>query len=145
MTELHDHLAAYLRGEMTLRQFEEWFVPTTWDARDEDDPRVELVRNIIDARIAEFTHGDWDEDELKDFLHPFVETKVIPLAANSGGIPKVCTANESSVRHTPLDLPLLRAPIALPIAPDPQILTRRPNALNEEPEGNLRQQLFVEA
>jgi hypothetical protein len=144
MTELQDHLAAYLRGEMTLRQFEEWFVPTTWDARDENDPRVELVRNIIDARIAEFTHGDWDEDELKDLLRPFVETKVIPLAASTDGPPHLRTAVQSSVRRVPLTITLGQG-VGRLLAPNPQVLASRPDSLDDEAERNPHEQFVLQA
>jgi hypothetical protein len=66
-------LSAYLAKEISLHEFEDWFFPETWEADQLDNfPLVNLVYGIK-LRLAEFTNGDWTEDELRDWLRPFVE------------------------------------------------------------------------
>jgi hypothetical protein len=146
MTELQDRLESYLSGKTTLREFEEWFVPATWDAQDTSNPQLERLRNIIDARIAEYTNGDWTEDELKDFLRPFAETKVIPFALNTHGVAQVRTGNQSTVHVQGVALTIAPATgAATLLAPNPQVLASRPESLDDEPERNPREQFVLEA
>ena len=73
--EIRDRLAQYLDGEISLRQFEDWFVPVAWNvARNANDGTVALVGEI-ELRLAEFANGHWTEPELR--------TKLQPLATSS--------------------------------------------------------------
>jgi len=36
--EIREHLARYFAGEISLRQFEEWFAPRAWDIHQVADP-----------------------------------------------------------------------------------------------------------
>jgi len=139
LSELQQHLLNYLNGQTTLRQFEEWFVPATWDVQDTDNPQLIETRNAIDARIAEYTNGDWSEDELRNFLRPYVETKVIAFPANASSTPRQHTANESYVRRIPLTFTL--APLSL----NPLILATRPDALDEQAERNSHKQFVLQS
>lgn len=65
-------LARYLRGEQSLDEFGDWFVPTTWDVEKERDPALaEFVYEIM-LRLAEYSNGDCSEEELKRLLRPLV-------------------------------------------------------------------------
>jgi hypothetical protein len=140
LTELQDRLLAYVRGQITLRMFEEWFVPVTWDVHDEDDARLVALRNLIDARIAGYTSGDWTEEELRDFLRPIAETRVIPLASGATNEVSTRTASQSSVRR--MKLTLDPTPGALPlVSPNPEILATRPDTLDDEAERNAHEPL----
>lgn len=68
-------LARYLRGEDSLAEFEAWLVPETWDIAPQSDRSAHDLATAITLRIAEFTNGDWTEDELREAL-----TKVLPPA-----------------------------------------------------------------
>lgn len=65
-------LARYLRGEMSLHQFDEWFVPATWDVeKTGDQATIDLTyENVL--RLAESSNGDCTESELKSLLRPLV-------------------------------------------------------------------------
>jgi len=64
---------------MSLRQFEEWFVPTTWDIRSEKNPEAESLVDDIEMNLAEFSDGVLTRDELWKELtriaRPFVTPK----------------------------------------------------------------------
>lgn len=66
--QLRNRLAQYLNGEVTLEDFEEWFLAATWD--DGQDGDLGALVSAIRHRLAEFSNGDWSEAELKDLLKP---------------------------------------------------------------------------
>lgn len=79
--KIRERLASYLAGEITLHDFEDWFFPTTWDIdREGDSALIELVYGIK-LRIAEFSHGDWTEDQLHSFLRSLLEKHTIMPAS----------------------------------------------------------------
>lgn len=70
---IRDRLAAYLAGEISLREFEDWFFPETWDVDQLNNLALTNLVYGIKLRLAEFSHGDWTEKELHDLLRPFIE------------------------------------------------------------------------
>ena len=79
---LRSHLARYLSGADSLRTFDEWFVPATWDVdRAGDQATIDLTYEII-LRLAEYSNGDCTEEQLKDLLRPLVAAPV-PSAATA--------------------------------------------------------------
>jgi hypothetical protein len=83
-------LTNYLSGRISREQFEDWFIPATWDASGIEDPdTLRLVRRIK-LRLAEFLNGDWSEDELRDNLSTLVDRvpvyRIAMPAAASGRV-----------------------------------------------------------
>lgn len=75
-SSIRQHLAQSIMGETTLRRFDEWFVPATWDVdRSGDQPLIDLTYEII-LRLAEYSNGDCSEAELKALLRPLVDAAV---------------------------------------------------------------------
>lgn len=74
---IHEKLAEYLAGEISLREFENWFFPETWDVDQIDNPALANLVYGIKLRIAEFSNGDWTESELHSMLRSFLEKYVI--------------------------------------------------------------------
>ncbi len=71
--EIRNHLAAYLAGEISLHDFEDWFFSKTWNVDQMNDPAfIDLVYEIK-LNWAEFSNGDWTEEELRSMLRPLVE------------------------------------------------------------------------
>lgn len=71
-SRIRHRLARYLTGDITLRRFDEWFVPATWDVdKSGDQPTIDLTYEII-LRLAEYSNGDCSEAQLKDLLRPLV-------------------------------------------------------------------------
>lgn len=71
---IREKLSAYLAKEISLREFEDWFFPETWEVDQPDDFSLINLVYGIKLRLAEFSHSDWTEDELRDWLRPFVES-----------------------------------------------------------------------
>ena len=66
-------LARYLAGEITLREFRTWFVPSTWNVHRTGNPAAEKLTGEISLRIAELTSGHRTEGEIRTMLLPLVQ------------------------------------------------------------------------
>lgn len=78
--EIRRHLASYLVGEISLQDFEDWFVPSSWDIiHSRNQSAITLVYEI-ELWLAEFSDGFWSEEELKNHLKPLVNNYLIDLA-----------------------------------------------------------------
>ena len=65
---IRHQLARYLRGEITLRDFDAWFVPATWGVTQDDDPAAYDLTNEIYLRLAEYSAGHRTEQEVQEML-----------------------------------------------------------------------------
>jgi hypothetical protein len=74
---IHEKLAEYLAGEISLREFEDWFFPETWDVDQMDNPTLTNLVYGIKLSLAEFSNGDWTGAELHSILRSFLEKYVI--------------------------------------------------------------------
>jgi len=74
--EIRERLGRYLSGETSLREFDTWFVPATWDVECQTDPRAYDTTNEIYLRLAEYSNGDWSEAELRQLLRELIAAPV---------------------------------------------------------------------
>ncbi len=72
---IQEQLRRLVSGEIALDAFRDWFTPTAWDIDDDASEDVRQLAYEIEHRLAEFTNGDWDEQELKLLLRPFAERR----------------------------------------------------------------------
>ena len=68
--EIRAHVDQYLAGEISLGELDDWLWPATADIEQIDDQVSRDLTNEIILRLAEYSHGDWTEAELKDLLRP---------------------------------------------------------------------------
>jgi len=72
--KIREQLADYMMGKLSLREFEDWFFPETWDIDEIENTDNQTSTNLanlvygIKLRLAEFSHGDWTEVELRSML-----------------------------------------------------------------------------
>ena len=57
----------YVHGRKTAHEFEDWFLPATWDLSNEHGAAGALA-NEIRLRMAEHDMGHADDDEYKELL-----------------------------------------------------------------------------
>lgn len=79
--EIRDALSRYLREEMSLRDFQRWFVPQTW-ADDPGDASTQELIDRIDLRLSEFTSGYWTEQDLRQELGEILQSQSIEVILN---------------------------------------------------------------
>lgn len=78
---IREQLARYLRGDMSLAEFEAWLIPETWELSPKSDHKTYELATEITLRIAEFTSGDWSEDELRGALRRLQAVPELTLSA----------------------------------------------------------------
>jgi hypothetical protein len=70
--EIRNKLASYLVDEISLEEFEDWFVPSSWNVVNSPNRiAIDLVYEI-ELLLAEFHNECWNEDELRGYLRPLV-------------------------------------------------------------------------
>jgi hypothetical protein len=74
VTQIHELLAQYLSGQISLRDFKRRFVSATWDVAQLGNRDAERLVYEIELRLAEFSNGHWTEPEFKRILRPILET-----------------------------------------------------------------------
>jgi hypothetical protein len=62
-TEIRRKLRDLVDGRVSVREFQAWFVPATWELN-EDGTATEELAAEIELRLAEFSNGHRTEDEL---------------------------------------------------------------------------------
>ncbi len=80
---IREQLAKYLSHEISLRDFKDWFFSSTWDVDRIGDPVLTDLVYDIKLDLAEFSHGDWTEEELHDLLRSYLEKQVIGIPENN--------------------------------------------------------------
>lgn len=97
--DIRSHLRNYLRGEATFREFEDWFVDATWDARNAsgDFATLSLIYGV-ERVVSEFTSGHRTEKQLRRFLEPLSDDSDKLVFSSSSAI----TRSPTFVAHTRL-------------------------------------------
>jgi hypothetical protein len=80
---IREQLAKYLSHEISLRDFKDWFFSNSWDIDRIGDPVLTDLVYGIKLDLAEFSHGDWTEEELHDLLRSYLEKQVIGIPENN--------------------------------------------------------------
>lgn len=105
---IRQQLADYLAGKISLRQFEDWFFAETWDS---DEAENQILANFvysIKLRLAEFSHGDWTEAELRSMLLSILEKHEIVVGnTTSPRQPQVVYGTSS--RNYSMQMPIIYA------------------------------------
>jgi hypothetical protein len=71
--EIREKLASYLVGEISLEEFEDWFVPASWNVgQGKNQSAINMVYEI-ELRLSEYSDGFRNEDELRSLLKPLLE------------------------------------------------------------------------
>jgi hypothetical protein len=91
-SEIRDQVAKLLFGEISLQEFEDWFVPATWDAHKAGDAEAENLTDEIDMSLSEYTSRQLSPEQLRSGL----AGAVFPLAKNRFGDPIPSPVPESN-------------------------------------------------
>lgn len=79
--EIRDRLARYIAGELSLKAFEDWLIPATWEIHKFGDQDLVALAGAVKRRLAEFSSGHWTEEELKRQLMPMVTRYKLDLVS----------------------------------------------------------------
>lgn len=81
--EIRDKLAKYLANEISLEEFQDWFVPGTWEVRESGNTSAIELSAEIALRLAEFSNGHWTELSLREKLRPLLESYVVRVSCGT--------------------------------------------------------------
>lgn len=102
-------LRRYLQGGQSLREFVRWLAPRL-ESLDRDRDADDLAHEAY-LRIAEYTNGDWTEDELRAFFRPLVTTYVATWPSNAVTIQTGTSSAVSLTTQFPSTLVVERSPL----------------------------------
>jgi len=83
--EIRTELAKYLASELTLRAFEDWFVPASWNVHQTGNAGDADLVYTIELHLSEFSRGHWTENELRALLLPLVTDYRVPAGDDVTG------------------------------------------------------------
>jgi hypothetical protein len=74
--DIRERVTAFLAGELTRTQFQDWLVANTWDVEQRGDPQATDLTYEIKLALAEHSRGDISWAELQDRLRDAIKTAV---------------------------------------------------------------------
>ena len=74
--DIRERVTAYLAGDLTRSQLQEWLVANTWDVEQRGDPQATDLTYEIKLSLAEHSRGDISRIELQDRLRDAIKTAV---------------------------------------------------------------------
>jgi hypothetical protein len=66
--QIRSRISDWLDGEISLSEFEDWFVPATWNIHKGNDPEAEELTDEIELSLSEYSGEYLSLDQLKDKL-----------------------------------------------------------------------------
>lgn len=137
-SQIRAQLARYLDGELSLEQFEDWFLPATWNVHLAEDDEAANLAYDIDAVLAQASSERWPEARIKASLGDVLSI----IRLQIGDPPREHTSAANTTRESRFAMPsveykLLSTPrredevvgvgslSTLTVAPGPWILERR--------------------
>lgn len=91
--EIRERLGEYIAGQVNLREFEDWFIPRSWNIEKAGSSDAEKLAGEIELRLAELSDGHWTEDEMKDLLRPLVHVQEYAPTTGTGSSGKSKISN----------------------------------------------------
>ena len=96
LVEIRQRLSMWLDGEISRAQFEDWFVPATWDVHKSGDANLEKLVDEIELYLSEYSDGYLSKQQLRDamvsILSKFSSHQVVVFATVSWGSVRSQTA-----------------------------------------------------
>ena len=80
--EIRDWLNRYLRKDISLREFQRWFVPATWNIDETSNAEAKHLAAYIDLRLAELVNHHWTEQEFREQLDRVLENQTYEFRRN---------------------------------------------------------------
>jgi hypothetical protein len=89
--EIRQYLARMLSGHISLDEFEDWFLPYSWNIHKHGDRDAQELAYAIEHRLSEWSDDLLTEEQLRDEL-----ASMLPFALNATPLPVVITTGTSS-------------------------------------------------
>lgn len=111
-SSIHEQIIAFLVGDLSLPEFQDWLVGATWDVEQRSPQSVDLTYEIKLA-LAEHSRGDISAHALRERLSDLAETvtKIAHMGTSTGPILVFGTSSESIIVES--GSPLVRTQYAV--------------------------------
>jgi len=98
--QIRERLSRYLRGEISLDRFEDWFVEGSWNMHLHSEEAAQKLAAAVELRLAEYSSGHLDEASLRNELLPLVN-KSTSVVSFGGGLPAGGSGSNNNIiaRH----------------------------------------------
>jgi hypothetical protein len=131
-TVIREQLTRYLSGEISLQEFQRWFISTTWDVEQSNDLAAEELAQAIELRLAEYTNGDWTEQELRGWLRSLVFVLTITFGVQITVYPSSNTVIADRPFNETILFPALESGTHVIGGPSPRYLILSPPSVESE-------------
>ena len=92
-----EQLSRYLGNQISLDEFEDWFVQASWNAHRESDPVAFKLSSVIELKLAEHSSGHLSEPNLKEELSALTQPLVVYFSFPQGTGQPVLTGASNPV------------------------------------------------
>lgn len=96
--EMRKQVVRYLARELSIAELQVALAPLAWNADRRADPASAALAHDLDLLLAEFSHGDWSEDEIRQRLRPVVANYIVQEDSRA----LVTSSSSSSFSNAPI-------------------------------------------
>lgn len=72
--QLRDRVSEYVKGVVSLADFEDWFARESWNIHKSDDLAAQRLAYSVELRLSEHSSGHLPEQELREELNQLVSS-----------------------------------------------------------------------
>jgi hypothetical protein len=98
--EIREQIARYLAGQISLQDFEDWFVARSWNFHEAATPLMQEIVSQVELLLAEHSNSHLDEQSLRQKLLPLVTDYVVEYRPDSSA-PHISTSSVSESPQSP--------------------------------------------
>ena len=96
-SDIQEQLSRYLGNQISLDEFEGWFVQASWDAHRESDPLAFKLVSAIELKLAEYSSGHLLEADLQEEIRALTEPRFVYFSFPQGSGQPVLTGASNHV------------------------------------------------
>jgi hypothetical protein len=78
-TQIRSQIRRLLSNEVSLRDFQKWYVPVTWDIDRSNEVAAKNLAAEIDLKLAEYTSGHLTESEVRQDFSKLLENQTLEI------------------------------------------------------------------
>ncbi|SRR6266545_1724490 len=91
---IRQKLIDYLQNAISLDEFQEWFVPNTWDIHLSGEPGAIALTNDIELRLSEYSSGHLPEAQMRREFSQLLSYATLTLGSVSSS-PRIQASSSS--------------------------------------------------
>lgn len=92
--QIRQRLISYLINAISLRDFQEWFIATTWDIHLSGEIGTIALTNDIELRLSEFSSGHLPESQMRREFSQLLSFATLTLGSGSSS-PQIHSSSSS--------------------------------------------------